>query len=1645
MNNFIKQAAVLLCILFASSLSAQTIERRVINTTGGLLAPIGGPQLHHNVGETFSSTLSGGGYMLTQGFIQPLVASVPPITGTLSVCAGSTTPLSNTASGGTWSSTNTAVATVGTTGIVSGLVAGTSTISYTVSGSAVTAIVTVNSLPVVSVITGNTTLSTAITTTLSNATGGGSWSSSASGVATVNSSGVVTGVAAGTAIISYTVSVSGCSTTVTTMITVNTPNTSLNLDGTNDYVNIGSVLTANQSYTKEAWVYANASAIPSNNIISGGSHPLWLSFGRLRTQQGASITDPEVFPLGQWVHVAATYDAATTTLKLYKNGILVASTASAATYPAETIYIGEYPPVLGNAFNGNIDEVRIWNVARAQAEIKANMNCNIAQNANLIAYYRFDNGIANGTNTGLTKAIDYSGNNNCGTLNNFNLTGTTSNYVPGAVGNCNTIDVTPASITGSSSVCETNTITLSNTNPGGIWQSSNTSVATVNTSGVVLGVSSGTVAISYTYLCTTVTQTITVNPLPNAGTISGTANVCLGGETTLSTSSTMTGSWSSTNTAVGTVAALTGAFTGISVGTTTISYTVTNGCGTNASTIVATVNPLPVAGTITGVSTVIVGGNTTLSNTITGGSWSSSSPEIATVGSTGIVSGVAAGTVVISYTVTNSCGSATATYNVTVFNAVDAGALSFDGINDQVSIGAPISTGSSYTKEAWVYVKSTSGAQNFISSFNAPLWMSLGVLRAGHAGSYSLVSDVTTMPINTWVHVAVTYDATSNTMKLYKNGVLISTATSVPSYTTEATFLGSHTGVLSMLYGAMDEVRIWNRALCADEIVNNMNCETGLPQTGLRAYYRFNQGIVAGDNTAINTLTDLSGNSFTGTLNNFTLTGASSNWIAGHITGACSSFSPVTAGTITGTATVCVGATTNLSSSGTSGGVWSSTNAAVGTISTSGVVTGIAAGTTTISYNVSNDCGTSSATKTITVNPLPDAGTLSGSGSTSMCIGGTNTVSSSGTPGGSWSSSNTAVGSVDASTGVITGIAVGTTIISYSVTNGCGTDVASRSFTVNPLPNAGTITGASVVNDGASITLANTTSGGTWSSSDPDIATVGSTGVVTGVSAGTVTISYTVTNICGSASATKTITVNAVLETGITGTLTVCVESTTTLSNATSGGSWSSSNTARATVNTEGVVTGVSAGTTVISYTLSGTSVTSIVTVNALPVAGTLSGAATICLGSTGTVSKTGTGGEWSSSLTEVATIGTTGIVSALTPGTTTISYTVTNGCGTVAATRVVTVIALPDAGTISGASSVCRTTITTLTSTVAGGTWSSSYATGASVNTSTGLVTGLAAGSFTISYRMTSSCGTSTATFPITVLNAPAPGAVSGTATVCASATTTLTNTTSGGTWSSTNTSAATIADATTGVVTGVGAGTSTISYTVTNICGSATVTRVVTVNALPVAAVITGTATVSVGTTTTLTATPAAGTWLSGSGTIASVNASGIVTGVSAGIATISYNRSNTCGIATATVAVTVSAATTPITGTRVVCEGATTNLANATAGGTWSTANASIAAIGTTGILSGVATGTTTVTYTFSSGGNVTATVTVNAAPAAYTGSGILCVGSQLNLGSIIPGCTWTSGTKARATVVSATGVVTGVAVGTVNISYVNTSGC
>src|SRR5689334_22716664 len=87
-------------------------------------------------------------------------------------------------------------------------------------------------------------------------------------------------------------------------------------------------------------------------------------------------------------------------------------------------------------------------------------------------------------------------------------------------------------------------------------------------------------------------------------------------------------------------------------------------------------------------------------------------------------------------------------------NAQTNYSLSFNGTSNYVSINAPLSSGSSYTKEAWVYCTNSSGAKNIISSANCPFWVNGTTLSAGQAGNYSQLTDPSAFPLNTWVHVA---------------------------------------------------------------------------------------------------------------------------------------------------------------------------------------------------------------------------------------------------------------------------------------------------------------------------------------------------------------------------------------------------------------------------------------------------------------------------------------------------------------------------------------------------------------------------------------------------------------------------------------------------------------------------------------------------------------------------------------------------------------------------------------------------------------------------------------------------------------------------------------------------------------------------
>jgi len=193
-------------------------------------------------------------------------------------------------------------------------------------------------------------------------------------------------------------------------------------------------------------------------------------------------------------------------------------------------------------------------------------------------------------------------------------------------------------------------------------------------------------------------------------------------------------------------------------------------------------------------------------------------------------------------------------------------------------------------------------------------------------------------------------------------------------------------------------------------------------------------------------------------------------------------------------------------------------------------------------------------TALIIISPFPAVAPIAGS--TVLCTGATTSLSDL-TSGGVWSSSSTSIATVS-SAGVVSGVSAGATTISYTVTNGagCATSV-SIGEVVLAGPTVSAITGPTTVCGGLAITLADTTAGGTWSSSNVAFATVGSSsGVVTGIATGSVTISYSVTNTSGCTTRVfYPVTVGAAMPTAAivpAGSATICHESPVTLSVLTS-------------------------------------------------------------------------------------------------------------------------------------------------------------------------------------------------------------------------------------------------------------------------------------------------------------------------------------------------------------------------------------------------------------------------------------------------------------------------------------------------------------
>jgi hypothetical protein len=222
---------------------------------------------------------------------------------------------------------------------------------------------------------------------------------------------------------------------------------------------------------------------------------------------------------------------------------------------------------------------------------------------------------------------------------------------------------------------------------------------------------------------------------------------------------------------------------------------------------------------------------------------------------------------------------------------------------------------------------------------------------------------------------------------------------------------------------------------------------------------------------------------------------------------------------------LCAGATLNLTAASSTGVSysWAGPSSFLSLLqnpSVTGVTTG-ATGTYSVVASL-NGCKSHTGTTSVVVSAMPSVAPISGT--TAICAGSAIAFTDA-TAGGVWSVNNTAVATVDAS-GNITGVATGTTTVTYSVTNigGC-TAFVTKAINVNPVPTVSTIIGIDSTCVGLTDTLFNVTTGGLWSSANTSIVAIDSAlGVYRGVGPGTTTVFYTLTNGFGCAGIASVVT-----------------------------------------------------------------------------------------------------------------------------------------------------------------------------------------------------------------------------------------------------------------------------------------------------------------------------------------------------------------------------------------------------------------------------------------------------------------------------------------------------------------------------------------
>lgn len=229
-------------------------------------------------------------------------------------------------------------------------------------------------------------------------------------------------------------------------------------------------------------------------------------------------------------------------------------------------------------------------------------------------------------------------------------------------------------------------------------------------------------------------------------------------------------------------------------------------------------------------------------------------------------------------------------------------ALHLDGSNDYIDLGTATALNftntNSFSIETWVKLPNSASAQlQLVSKFDGGatqigwgLQCTNGVpsfyMGAGSTDLATIQGGTTDLRDDQWHHIAVTYNGSNNFLtgvQIYIDGILqnnssTGTVTSISGSPVTAgnAALGAfiNSGPAEFMTGELDEVRIWDVALTANQIRENMHLTLNGCNAGLVAYYQMNDG------TGSNTLNDYSSNNYTGNLMNMD---AATDWISSSV------------------------------------------------------------------------------------------------------------------------------------------------------------------------------------------------------------------------------------------------------------------------------------------------------------------------------------------------------------------------------------------------------------------------------------------------------------------------------------------------------------------------------------------------------------------------------------------------------------------------------------------------------------------------------------------------------------------------------------------------------------------------------------------